>query len=135
MESKEAQFAAEAPLLKVRDLRCGYDKTEIVHGVSMDMTSGEFVCILGPNGCGKTTTLKTVLGLLKPLSGSVEVNGVDTIHMREAERAKLFAYIPQAHTPPFPFTVADVVILGRTPYVMGGLSRVSEEDKIGRAHV
>lgn len=129
MESKEAQFTAEAPLLKVRDLRCGYDKTEIVHGVSMDMTSGEFVCILGPNGCGKTTTLKTVLGLLKPLSGSVEVNGVDTIHMREAERAKLFAYIPQAHTPPFPFTVADVVILGRTPYVMGGLSRVSEEDK------
>lgn len=116
-------------MLEVRGLRTGYGKTEIVHGVDMDVDAGEFVCILGPNGCGKSTTLKTILGLIKPMGGTVTMDGKDTTHMREQERAKLFAYIPQAHTPPFPFTVADVVILGRTPYVNGGLARVKDEDK------
>ncbi len=116
-------------MLQVRGLRTGYGKTEIVHVVDMDVDAGEFVCILGPNGCGKSTTLKTILGLLDPFAGSITMDGADTARMSEKERAKLFAYIPQAHTPPFPFTVADVVILGRTPYVTGGLARIKEEDK------
>ena len=115
-------------MLVIRDLYSGYEKTEIVHGVDFEVGRGEFVCMLGANGCGKTTTLKTVLGLIKPSAGSIEMDGVSTIHMREADRAKLFAYIPQAHTPPFPFTVADVVILGRTPYI-NKLAIVGEEDK------
>lgn len=115
-------------MLEVRDLRTGYDKLEIVHGIDFDVDRGEFVCVLGPNGCGKTTTLKTVLGLIRPMAGTIEMDGVSTIDMREEERAKLFAYIPQSHTPPFPFTVADVVILGRTPYI-NKLARVSEHDK------
>lgn len=115
-------------VLKITDLRTGYEKTEIVHGVSFSVERGEFVCVLGPNGCGKTTTLKTVLGLLPPMGGQIEMDGVSTIGMPEAERAKLFAYIPQSHTPPFPFTVADVVILGRTPYI-NKLARVSDHDK------
>ena len=116
-------------MLQVRGLHTGYGKTEIVHGVDMDVSAGEFMCILGPNGCGKSTTLKTILGLLKPFAGAITMDGRDTTVMGEKERARLFAYIPQAHTPPFPFTVADVVILGRTPYVNGGLARVKDEDK------
>lgn len=115
-------------MLEVKDLHTGYEKTEIVHGVNFNVERGEFVCVLGPNGCGKTTTLKTVLGLIKPFSGSVEMDGESTIEMSEAERARHFAYIPQSHTPPFPFTVADVVILGRTPYI-NKLAHVSEHDK------
>lgn len=115
-------------MLEVRDLHAGYDGAEVVHGVSFAVGDGEFVCVLGPNGCGKTTTLKTVLGLIEPMSGSIEMDGASTVHMKESERAKLFAYIPQSHTPPFPYTVADVVILGRTPYI-NKLAVVSEEDK------
>ncbi len=115
-------------LLEVCDLHAGYDKVEIVHGMSFTADAGEFVCLIGANGCGKTTTLKCMLGLLEPFSGCVLVNGVDTTTMGEKERARHFAYIPQAHTPPFPFTVADVVILGRTPYV-NTLARVSDEDR------
>lgn len=115
-------------MLEVRDLHTGYGKTEIVHGASFDVADGEFVCMLGANGCGKSTTLKTILGFIEPTSGTVTMNGKSTVGMPEAERAKLFAYIPQTHTPPFPFTVADVVILGRTPYI-NRLAVVSDHDK------
>ena len=115
-------------LLQVKDLHVGYGDVEIVHGASFTASRGEFVCIIGANGCGKTTTLKCMLGLLPHTSGSVTVAGRDTLRMAEKERARHFAYIPQAHTPPFPFSVADVVILGRTPYV-NSLARVTREDK------
>ena len=115
-------------LLQVRDLHCGYDKTEIVHGVSFDAFAGEFVCVIGANGCGKTTTLKSILGLLRPFGGSVMINGKETLHLSEKERARYFAYIPQAHTPPFPFIAADVVLMRRTPYI-STLSHVTDEDK------
>ena len=115
-------------MLEVKDLRCGYGSTEIVHGASFTVAAGEFCCIIGSNGCGKTTTLKTVLGLMKPFGGQVLMNGKDTVTMNDHERAQHFAYIPQVHTPPFPFTVADVVILGRTPYI-NRMARVSDADK------
>ena len=116
------------PLLQVEGLHVGYGDVEIVHGVSFTAERGQFVCIIGANGCGKTTTLKCMLGLLVPTAGSVHVDGHDTLRMTEKERARHFAYIPQAHTPPFPFSVADVVILGRTPYV-NSLAHVTHEDK------
>lgn len=115
-------------MLEVKHLHAGYDQTEIVHDVSFSVADGEFCCIIGANGCGKTTTLKNVLGLMKPFSGEVLMNGEDTVHMNDAERARHFAYIPQVHNPPFPFTVADVVILGRTPYI-NRMATISEKDK------
>lgn len=121
-----------AHLLEVKDLRCGYGKKkehEIVHGVSFAVDIDEFVCIIGANGCGKTTTLKTMMGLLPAFGGQVLVNGQDIATMDERQRARHFAYIPQAHTPPFPFKVADVVILGRTPY-LNQLSFTSDYDRV-----
>ncbi|MDR3136855.1 MAG: ABC transporter ATP-binding protein [Coriobacteriales bacterium] len=115
-------------MLKVGDLVCGYHRMEVVHGVSFTVRHAEFVCMIGANGCGKTTVLKTILGLLKPFSGSVMVDDQETTSLSERELAKRFAYIPQAHTPPFPFSVSDVVMLGRTPYV-NRLSRVSSSDR------
>ena len=116
------------PLLEVQSLVCGYGKKEIVHGVNMDVHEGEFVCIIGANGCGKSTLLKNVLGLDTPFSGEVFVNNSPTKAMSDAERAQRFAYLPQEHTPPFPFTVADVVLMGRTPH-MDRWSHVSDDDR------
>lgn len=115
-------------MLEVSDLHCGYGSAEIVHGVSFCVDKGEFVCIIGANGCGKTTTLKNVMGLYKPTSGTVRVVGQDVLSMQEKEKARHFAYIPQAHAAPFPFLVADVVILGRTPY-LNSLTHTSPEDR------
>ena len=116
-------------MLKVADLKCGYDRTEIVHGVSFTVEPGEFACIMGANGCGKSTTMKTILDILKPMGGSVELDGRDVFAMSSEERARNFAYIPHNHPPPFPFTVADVVLLGRTPHI-GEFARVRDKDRV-----
>lgn len=107
-------------LLQVKNLTCGYGKKhikEVVHSISFNVEVGEFVCIIGANGCGKTTTLKSIIGLLPPLDGEIIVDGKNISTLSEKELAKEFAYIPQAHTPPFPFEVADVVLMGRTPHL------------------
>jgi len=116
-------------MLEVKNLRAGYGShSEIVHDVSFNLAEGEFCCIIGANGCGKTTTLKTVLGLLPALGGSIEVDGKDTSRMGERELAGYFAYIPQTHRLPFPFQVKDVVLMGRTPY-LGRMTSVSRSDR------
>lgn len=118
-------------LLQIRDLRVGYGRknpVEVVHGVSFDVHPGEFICIIGANACGKTTTLKALMGLLPVMGGKVNVGGRDIAGMPERERAKHYAYIPQAHTPPFPFSVADVVMMGRTPYI-NKFARTTEYDR------
>ncbi|MDD6289685.1 MAG: ABC transporter ATP-binding protein [Eggerthellales bacterium] len=129
-----AAAAAESAehLLQVKGLKCGYGKknpVEIVHGVDFCVDKGEFLCVIGSNGCGKTTTLKAVMGLLPAMAGQVLISGQDVHVMNEKEKARHFAYIPQAHTPPFPFSVADVVMMGRTPYV-NKLSRVTKRDRM-----
>ena len=124
------QCSENAPLLEVHDLKAGYGDKEIVHGVSFDIPRGQFVCVIGANGCGKSTLLKNLLGLVDPFGGSVFIDGKDIDTMNERERAQHFAYIPQAHTPPFPFRVSDVVILGRTPYLTGIASAATERDHI-----
>ena len=132
-----AGVEASAHLLEVSGLKCGYGKknpVEIVHGVDFTVDKGEFVCIIGSNGCGKTTTLKACMGLLPAMAGQVLIAGKDISQMNEREKATHFAYIPQAHTPPFPFSVADVVMMGRTPYI-NKLARTTKHDRAvaGRA--
>ena len=114
--------------LEIRGLTCGYRRKKIVFDASFDMDAGEFMCIIGANGCGKTTLLKTILGLLPPMGGAAFLQGRDIAAMSDRDRAKEIAYIPQAHTPPFPFSVADVVLMGRTPHI-GRFSSVAHEDK------
>lgn len=104
-------------MLEANNISSGYGKKIIVDNVSISLKRGEFVCILGSNGCGKTTLLKTILGFIKPVNGEVLVDNFPINNLKEIDMAKKIAYIPQAHIPPFPFTVEDVVIMGRTPYL------------------
>jgi iron complex transport system ATP-binding protein len=116
-------------MLEVESLKAGYGKgKEIVHDVSFALDEGEFCCIIGANGCGKTTTLKTILGLIPALGGHVLIDGVDASTLSERERAKRFAYIPQMHRLPFPFQVKDVVLMGRAPY-MKRMATISRNDR------
>ncbi|MCL1828429.1 MAG: ABC transporter ATP-binding protein [Oscillospiraceae bacterium] len=104
-------------MISVNNIHFNYGKHKVLSDVSFEIKKGEFVCILGANGSGKTTLLKTILAFLKPQQGSVTLYGRDVRDIEEKELAKKIAYIPQAHTPPFPFKVKDVVLLGRTPHL------------------
>ena len=114
-------------MIQVRDVEFSYGKQEVLKGISFCMEKGEFVCVLGANGCGKTTLLKSILAFLTPQHGQVLLYGKDIHQMDERERARKIAYIPQYHTPPFPFTVPDVVLMGRTPH-LSRICRPTEKD-------
>lgn len=99
--------------IDVNGLSCGYGKKSIVSDISFKLFGGEILCILGPNGVGKTTLFKTILGFLPRLNGSVHIEGEEISNLTREEMAKKVAYVPQAHIPPFPFTVDDVILMGR----------------------
>ncbi len=115
--------------LRVSGLTSGYEKgPDIVHDISFELEPGSFMCILGENGCGKTTLLKAILALLPARRGSVTIGKTNLHTLNEKQRAKHLAYIPQAHRTPFPFTAGDVVRMGRTAYHQ----RFSRETEIDR---
>jgi iron complex transport system ATP-binding protein len=102
-------------VLQVQDLRCGYGRVDVVHDISFTVSTGEVLCMLGPNGAGKTTLFKSVLGFLPLRGGRVLVAGRDLSTWGRRELARTVAYVPQAHAIAFPFTVGEVVLMGRTP--------------------
>jgi iron complex transport system ATP-binding protein len=104
-------------MLELKSVGCGYGKKIVVKDVSLTVESGEIICILGPNGVGKTTLFKSILGHVDLLSGQVLLDGKDIKKMTRQGVAKKIGYVPQAHTPPFAFTVRDVVLMGRTAHV------------------
>jgi len=111
----------------LRSLSCGYQKKVINKDISFFIDSGEIICLLGPNGVGKTTLFKGLLGLIDVMSGRVLVDGEDIKEWNSKRLAKTIAYVPQAHTPPFAFSVQDVVIMGRNAH-MGSFSGPTSED-------
>lgn len=101
--------------LEVRDAFCGLDKKHpTLEHVSFTVKSGQVCCVLGPNGVGKSTLFRSLLGLQPLLSGQVLVDGQDTARWSPARRVSIMAYVAQSHTPPFPYLVKDVVMMGRT---------------------
>lgn len=103
--------------LEARDLAFGYRNHSVGRGVSLSLEAGEVVCLLGPNGGGKTTLFRTLLGLLPAQGGRVLLGGDDLAELPRREIARRIAYVPQVHTGYFPFTVRDVVLMGRTAHL------------------
>jgi iron complex transport system ATP-binding protein len=95
----------------------GYDGRVVLHDVSLTIQTGEIVCLLGPNGVGKTTLFKTILGFIKPIAGLITIDGVDSSRFSPKDFARLVAYVPQLHHSPFPYKVRDVVLFGRTVHL------------------
>ena len=115
-------------MLEARSLSCGYGGRAVLEDMSFSLASGQALCLLGPNGVGKTTLFKTLLGFVRPLAGQVSIEGRDTRDWTRRDFACEVAYIPQLHTPSFSFSVHDVVLMGRTPH-LSGLSMPSESDE------
>ena len=113
--------------LEIERAGCGYGGKPVVEDVSFALESGEVVCLLGANGSGKTTLFKAILGLLRLSAGRILVDGADTAVWPRDRLARTLAYVPQAHAPPFPFAVRDVVLMARTAH-LGMLGTPSHRD-------
>lgn len=100
--------------LSVRDLSFAYRKTPVLAGLTFDAVPGELLAILGPNGVGKTTLFRCILGEQKRYTGAILLDGTDAATLSPRERAHRVAYIPQTHTPAFRFSVRDTVLMGTT---------------------
>lgn len=103
--------------LAVRDLAFGYPGKRVGGGVSFELAAGEVMCLLGPNGGGKTTLFKTVLGLIPAQGGEVRYGETPLAALARAEVARIAGYVPQAHSGYFPFSVFDVVLMGRAAHL------------------
>ena len=98
--------------LEARNICAGYRNVDVVRNVSFELESGEVLCLLGPNGVGKTTLFKSLLGFIPFSNGGLYVDGKHIDHKNRREMASLIGYVPQVHEPPFPFVVIDVVVMG-----------------------
>ena len=104
-------------LFEVRNIAFSYNDEEIFSDISFSIGCGEVLCILGPNGTGKTTLIKCLNGLHDIDSGDILINGKNIKKLSFREISKHVGYIPQSHVPSFPFKVFDVVLMGRAPYL------------------
>ena len=128
-EAKGAQ-ATGGPVVEMSDVSFAYGRYLVLEDVNLRVSPGEFVGVIGPNGGGKTTLMKLILGLLKPLTGRVRVFGGSP----EAARPRI-GYMPQyaRFDPDFPVSVLDVVLMGRVERVHFGGYRRMDREAAGRA--
>jgi iron complex transport system ATP-binding protein len=105
------------PLLSTQSLAYGHPGRTLGRDINLAVQSGEVVCVLGPNGGGKTTLFRTLLGLLPTHAGAIALRGKPLDSCTPAERARLMAYVPQAGNSYFAFSVRDVVLMGRTAHL------------------
>ena len=107
----------DTKLFEVKNIAFSYDGEEIFSNISFSIGKGDVLCILGPNGTGKTTLIKCLNGLHEIDSGEILINGKNIKKLSFKEISKHIGYIPQSHVPSFPFKVLDVVLMGRAPYL------------------
>lgn len=98
-----------------------------LRNINLSVGKGEFLSILGPNGSGKSTLLKIISGILIPLSGKISLNGKPLQNYSKRSIARKIAFVPQASLSVFPFSVYEIIMMGRTPH-LNLLGFESEED-------
>jgi iron complex transport system ATP-binding protein len=117
-----------ATIINCSNLGFSYNGTAVLNGITLSIAPGKMVGILGANGAGKSTLLKILCGVLKPKSGEALFNDKALSKMDRRDIAKGIAYIPQDPMFAFPFTVNEVVLMGRAPYI-GRFEFEREQDK------
>jgi len=105
------------PIIECKDIEFSYNHAQVLNGISISINKGDMIGVLGANGAGKSTLLKIITGILEPKSGNIRFKGEKLLTRNKREIAKIIAYIPQDQVFAFPFTVTEVILLGRAPYI------------------
>ncbi len=115
-------------MIKIKDLKVGYFRKEVIQNLSVDFKQGEFCALLGPNGAGKSTLLKSIIGFLIPEKGEVLIKNKSVSNWSKNDLARNISFIPQDFKLQFDYLVEDLVLMGRFPYV-GYWQSYSQKDK------
>lgn len=127
--------------LKINGVCFSYASTPVLEDINLDLDGAKLVCILGPNGVGKSTLIHCINKILTPTNGHVFIDGSDVQEIKNKELAKIVGYVPYAANDTFPLTVVDTVLMGRHPYSkMGTLNHDLEIvyttlDRLGISHL
>ncbi|NLL73657.1 MAG: ABC transporter ATP-binding protein [Clostridiales bacterium] len=111
-------------MIKLNNIYAGYNKVEIIKNINITFEEGSITSIIGKNGCGKTTLLRTASNLLKPYRGDIIIDGKDITEYHNKELAKKVSFLPQLRAVPN-ITVYNLVMHGRYPYL--GFSRTPQK--------
>jgi iron complex transport system ATP-binding protein len=115
-------------LLQARALAIGYRHMPVGTDIDLRVEAGAVLCLLGPNGCGKTTLFRTLLGVLPALAGEILIEGTLIAQWSRRQLAQRIGYVPQAHAGLFAFTVEDVVLMGRSARI-GRFASPAQRDR------
>ena len=103
----------DTPVLAIESLTAGYDGAAVLRNLDLHVGRGEVVALLGSNGAGKTTTLRAISGIVKPMAGTIRVDGVDITRKSPTARARMgIAHVPEGRGVFFGLTVAEHFRLG-----------------------
>ena len=124
-------------MLDVVNLAFGFGRRRVGTDVTFTLSKGETLAVLGGNGAGKTTLFRTLLGLLPPQAGEIQVDGDSLDTLAPNERARRLAYVPQQHVPSFGFSVEEIVLMGRASRLSafarpGAADRAAAADALAR---
>ncbi|MFO7963657.1 MAG: ABC transporter ATP-binding protein [Desulfobacterales bacterium] len=115
------------PVIDIKDIAFSYENEPILNDITFRVAPNEFFIIIGPNGSGKSTLLKLISGLLEPLSGHIDIGSIPLKHYSRKALARKIALVPQISSVDFPFTVLEVVLMGRAPH-LGMLGLEQKQD-------
>jgi iron complex transport system ATP-binding protein len=116
------------PRIRLRGGGFSYARHMVFQGLDLDLFEGDVTCLLGPNGCGKTTLLRCLNTILGLREGELWLNGQRADTLSETERARMMGFVFQEHTIRFSYSVLDIVLMGRAPH-LGFLAAPSKRDR------
>ena len=119
-------------MLHIENLFVTYNDRPVLYNVTLDVAASEVLALIGPNGAGKSTLIRAVSGFIPIVRGNVHIENTDLLALQANERAKRLAVVPQAASLPAAFSVWEIVLFGRTPY-LNFLGQTSpKDDEIAR---
>lgn len=129
--------------IEVKNLNAFYGRHQVLDNVSFSAEDGKLICVLGPNGVGKSTLFQCILGLNSQHDGVIKIDGRNIEKLGVRQRAKLVSYIPQSHSPVFSYNVKDIVLMSTESTIRGIRSpgkdqiKMAEEamEKVGIKHL
>jgi iron complex transport system ATP-binding protein len=104
-------------MLELINVSFKYDQTWVLRSITLSVNQGEIIGVIGPNGSGKSTLLRLISGVLEPNEGQIDLMGKNLHKMSRKEIAKMIGVVPQNIQLSFPFTVREVVVMGRAPHL------------------